>query len=557
MRTLITISLLCLALCNTYAQTKFYYKGKTKQTGQHCILVDDKARGKDDYTFTSLKDALLFVEQHNTKDTKKWTEVYIAPSVYWMDNPDDPEIRRPAEGTNTPFALTLNVNRLRLIGMGKSAEDVVVACNRGQTQGAEGNFTMFYIKGDNIEAKDITFGNYCNVDLVYANDTTKNRPRRQNAIVQAQLAICNGTGYRFERCRFISRLNLCPFVGARDEVFNECYFECTDDALSGNATYQKCRFTFYSGKPFYSTDPQTGATFIDCDIHCKTRGTQYLTKVSGPVSMTRCRWTSDDPTLKIEWSKRPDPKHICVMNECTLNGAPLHLPTPTDPLPVALPPFHLPVQQAIIPGGWTLDCYKPFDTDNYNWRADNTRSAWGYAEGMDGAEEIWGLVQLQRGARMMYTPANEEEIVENQTCSICLDPCKGPGQGFGSATGQYLDICIKFNTRTLTGYGIRFFRTPHLDKAVEVALVEYTAGKIEFITTPVRCDLFKRGCQLTLNAKGDTLTAVINNNNVENGIQTLTTIMPHPNPYAGFHLQHTGTTGAAATVVSKIFLQNK
>jgi hypothetical protein len=89
-------------------------------------------------------------------------------------------------------------------------------------------------------------------------------------------------------------------------VFDDCYFECADDALCGTGIYRHCRFTFYSSKPFYATSPR-GAVFEDCDIHSKVRGTQYLTKVSDKVTMRNCRWTSDDPNLKIEWTKRPDP----------------------------------------------------------------------------------------------------------------------------------------------------------------------------------------------------------------------------------------------------------
>ena len=36
--------------------------------------------------------------------------------------------------------------------------------------------------------------------------------------------------------------------------------------------------------------------------------------------------------------------------------------------------------------------------------------------------------------------------------SLNVDASKTAGQGFGSATGQYLDLYIKFDTRTLTGY---------------------------------------------------------------------------------------------------------
>lgn len=553
-RTAVLYTILLFIATVATAQTSFKYQGNILRTNNKQLYVNAKHTVERNYTFRTVNEALHFAERNKGQDTL-YTEIYVAPSVYWIDNPDDNTVRNPLPGSTTPFAMTININRLKLIGLGNTPDETVLACNRGQTQGANGNFTMFHFIGDNISAENITFGNYCNVDLIYKRDISKNRTKRKTAIVQAQLAICDGDNYTLRNCRFISRLNLCPFVGAKHTVFEDCYFECTDDALCGTGVYRNCAFTFYSSKPFYTTDKTIGATFINCDIHSKTRGTQYLTKVSGPVTMIDCRWTSDDPNLKIEWNKRPDPHHRCIMQGCTLNGKPLNVPTPTEPLPVLLPPFAIQNQPRVIPGKWTIDSYKPKDTTAYDWQADTTHNAWGYAEGTDGAEGSWGMIQLQKGARLMFTPLNEKENVTSQTCTITMDPCKGPGQGFGSATGQYLDICIKFNTRTLTGYGIRFIRTPEYDHAVETYLVEYDKGEITRISEPQRCDIFKRGCSITLTANNDTLHAAIRNINFPDYAQNLTCAMPHPNTYGGFQLQHTGSTGASATVIKDIFLK--
>lgn len=552
MKRTLLLSLIALN-CIVAAATTFRFRGKTIKTNHRCLLVDQNGSG-DRYVFKTVQEALRQAEKANGTD-RKTTCIYIKPSVYWLDNPDDTEIRRPKDGETTPYAVEVTMSKVRLVGLSDNAEDVVLACNRGQTQGADGNFTMLHITGNDIEAENITFGNYCNVDLIYKRDTTKNRTKRKDAIVQAQIAICQGENYHLKNCRFISRLNLCPFVGARNTRFDDCYFECTDDALCGNGYYNRCRFTLFSSKPFYTTDAEGGATFVDCCLHSKTQGTQYLTKVSGPVTMNNCRWTSDDPKLKIEWCKRPDPRHLCVMTGCTLNGKPLDVPTPTEPLPLALPPFALQMQTDIAPGEWTLDCHKPIDTSAYNWTVDNTRSAWAFAEGVDGAEGSWGLVQIQRGARMMFTPKDESAAVLRQQCTVALDPCKSAGQGFGSATGQYLDICIKFNTRTLTGYGLRLMRTPDYDHAVVAYLVEYADGEVTQLTAPERCDLFKRGCRVQLQADGSQLTAKITNDLIADASQILTATMPHPNVFGGFHLQHTGSTGPSATVIKSIRIQ--
>lgn len=551
--TILTIVALCLHSAHMSAQTVFTHEGRTMTSGRHSLYVKSgKKSNAKKYTFATVNEALRYAEAQPS-DTA-WTNIYIEPDVYWIDNPDDPRVAQPQPGSNTPYGMEVKLNRTRLIGLSTNAEDVVLASSRGQTQGANGNFTMLHIIGSDIEAENITFGNYCNVDLVYPRNPKLNRPKRKDAIVQAQLVICRGDNYRITNCRFISRLNLCPFVGPDHIVFTDCYFECTDDALCGTATYQHCRFTLYSSKPFYTTHKH-GAHFIDCDLHSKTRGTQYLTKVSGPVKMERCRWTSDDPNLRIEWDRRPDPRHYCVMTGCTLNGRRLDVPTPTDPLPVVLPAVGIANQPEIVPGQWTIDCYKPSDTAEFPWTVDNNRSAWGYAEGVDGAEGSWGMVQLQRGARLMFTPKDDGTDGRKQTCIVTLDPCKGPGQGFGSATGQYLDICIKFDTRTLTGYGIRFIRTPDYDKSVDTYLVEYANGTITRISDNKRCDLFRKGCRVELTAVDANLTVSISNDSVSPTPLVHSAQMPNPSAHKGFHLQHTGSTGASATVVKSIFLK--
>ena len=516
------------------------------QAERHLYVNSQKKTNVKKGVFATVNEALCRAETF--ANDSLWTIIHIAPGVYWIDNPDDSAIRKPEAGEMIPYGMKVRLNKTRIVGTGESPDDVILACNRGQTQGADGNFTIFHITGDDILTENITFGNYCNVDLNYQRNPRLNRQRRADAIVQAQLIICNGDRYEARHCRFISRLNLCPFAGARHVLFENCYFECTDDALCGTGTYRQCRFTFFSSKPFYSTSPQ-GAVFEDCDIHSKVEGIQYLTKVSDPVTMRNCRWTSDDPNLKIEWTKKPNPKKRCLMENCTLNGKPLNVPMPPDvPMPVTTPLLPLMNLSSLSSGRWTLDAYKPKDTAGYDWNVDASRPAWCFGEGMDGAEGCYGMIQNVRGARMMYT-GKTNETYGNQTLTIDLSPCKSAGQGFGSATGQYLDLCIKFDTQKLTGYGLRFVRTPAYDKAVEVVLVEYKDGEITPICSPEKCVLFKKSCRVTLSAKGSTLSAQIEQGDQQ---QLLSAAIEHPNNFGGIHIQHTGSTGASATVIQSI-----
>ena len=760
-------------------------------------------------------DALEALDAINNSKAKKIT-LFVAPSVYWLDNPDDPEIRFPASKDGTiPYAVEIKCDTLSIIGLSENPEDVVFAVNRGQTQGAMGNYTMLHFKGNSLHTENMTYGNYCNIDLNYPRDPSFNRQKRNGAIVQAQLGICEGTDRLFARnCRFLSRLNLCPLIGARRSLYKDCYFECTDDALTGSAVYLDCKFTFFSGKPFYSTS-KTGAVFLNCDIHSLVNGIQYLTKMPGMVTLIDTRFTSDNP-MELQWTPYPSPIR-CYQSNVSLNGCPVTIDanrpdlasdisftpilkaykvenmgktiynTPNllmgedgwDPLemlpsireaemmtgqtltslPVALsiisssrqlapkgdtllltasprlwgdypitynhpvnwngpstiilndqnnqalitsdnhfpyeyegiisastsegligatelkiepllkeaPEFIIPPSLSLdnslinvnytlssdgddesyivwyrskqpfdhngipvrhgygkngatyklssadhgcyisasvspklsdthqgnpilaslidevtsemsnsspekerklstsfadipivngglgIPGVWNFDTYKPIDTKDHDWKADEKLS-WYYGRATDAATGI-GLVQAARGARLSYTPMLS--VCNDMKISIIAEPCKGPGQGFGSATGQYMDICIKFDPVTLNGYALRIERTPDYDKAVTFTLIHYKDGNITPVSQPVASNCFRNPCHISLEIVGDILSATAtteaptvetNNPNVKPYV-SLSAPVEFSSTNGSFVIQHTGSVGASATLL--------
>jgi hypothetical protein len=221
-------------------------------------------------------------------------KLYIAPYVYWIDNPDDTAIRVSRDG-GAPYGKIIKCEWLKFHGLTDNAENVVLASNRGQTIGARGNFTMFKFIGDGTGSENITFGNYCNIDLVYPLKPALNRVKRSPAIVQAQLIHCNGDKILARNTRFVSRLNLCPFTGGKRVLFDRCHFESTDDALCGTGVYLNSTLDFYGSKPFYSTSG-TGAVFMNCDIRSFTRGYQFFTKANGQVAVLDSRLTTEKGT---------------------------------------------------------------------------------------------------------------------------------------------------------------------------------------------------------------------------------------------------------------------
>ena len=206
--------------------------------------------------------------------------VYIAPGVYWADDPDDPTVKVGKNGRE-PFGMVIRCQNLHLVGLTEDPRHVVLASQRGQTQGAVGNFTMFDFHGDGLEVSNLTMGNYCNVDLEFPLQPSLGRKKRSGAITQAHVAYCHGDRVVASNVRFVSRLNMNPLNGARRILFDHCHMECTDDALTGNGVYLHCDFEFYGQKPFYTTR-QTGAVMLDCDFYLKSENDRsYFCKAPG------------------------------------------------------------------------------------------------------------------------------------------------------------------------------------------------------------------------------------------------------------------------------------
>jgi hypothetical protein len=300
------------------------YKGKKIVLGPNAFFIDgqftDAEAAKYKYVYNSINEA----SKHLTNGTETAPMVlYIAPWVYWIDNPDDPEIRQPKIDARAPIGLETKCEWLKFQGLSDDPQNVVLACNRGQTMGANGNFTMLDIKGEGTSAENITFGNYCNIDLVFPLNPKLNREKRSTAIVQGQLIFANGDKVFARNVRFVSRLNLGPFWGSKRTLFDRCHFESTDDALNGTAVYLNCTFDFYSSKPFYRTNG-TGAVFLNCDIQSFTRDQQYFVKAGGPVATIDTKFTGKNLTY-LGWRDNPETETRCYQYNTSLNNKPIIL----------------------------------------------------------------------------------------------------------------------------------------------------------------------------------------------------------------------------------------
>lgn len=252
--------------------------------------------------------------------------LYIAPGVYWIHDP-------ASASTTEAYGMTWNIAHLHMRGLTPDARNVVIAGNYGHDEGfAGGNWTMFNASGDGLQIRDMTIGDFCNVDLDFPLDPTKEVAKRTTNITQGQIANYNGDKLYCDNVRFISRLNMMPFISSKRALYVNCHMESTDDSLNGSskAVYLNCDLHFYASKPWGGS---SGVTLLNSDLYINHINygetvTQYLSKGAGRFNVIDCRYHSDYPEstkVNLGFSDILSNTFRSYYSNVTLNGEPADL----------------------------------------------------------------------------------------------------------------------------------------------------------------------------------------------------------------------------------------
>lgn len=312
-----------------FGGTYIKYQGETIQLSETAIYVDgslsDELAAQYPYVYNDITKALSADALKNGTADNPMT-VYVAPYVYWIDDPAATDTVQKTEGYSVPYGMVVNSDYLTIKGLTGNPDNVVLAGNRGQSHASNGNYTMFRFNCSGaLTVKNITIGNYCSVDLDYPLMSELNQAKRTDTITQAQLADVSGEKMFADNCNFISRLNLDPINGASRSLYNNCHFESTDDALNANAVYVGCDFDFYGNRPLYSSYG-TGSTFLGCTFNCKilnveAEPTQFFTKEGGTITAVDCVYNSNlSVPISIGWTKTPSTSLKCYQSNIIHNG---------------------------------------------------------------------------------------------------------------------------------------------------------------------------------------------------------------------------------------------
>lgn len=304
---------------------------KTVEIGPHALYLDgslteDEVNGLD-YVYNTFNEAI----KNLTDGTKEEpTYLYIAPNVYWIHDPNA-QSTDEIEMYNDNTQLHIDCEELHIVGLSDDAQNVVIASNFGHDEGLMGaNYTMIYAEGDGLTLENLTFGDYCNIDLVYPLDPSKNVPARNaNNITQGQIASYDGDRLFAKNVRFVSRLNMMPFISSKRALYVDCHLESTADSLNGSAeaVYLNCDFEFYSSKPWASS---SGAIILGSTmkiVHQYTTGneteiTHYMVKGAGPMTIIDSEFISDYPNAKVSigWSDVISDTYRSYYSNVTHNG---------------------------------------------------------------------------------------------------------------------------------------------------------------------------------------------------------------------------------------------
>lgn len=312
-----------------FGGTYIKYQGETIQLSETAIYLDgslsDELAAQYPYVYNDITKALSADALKNGTADKPMT-VYVAPYVYWIDDPAATDTVQKTEGYSVPYGMVVNSEYLTIKGLTGNPDNVVLAGNRGQSHASNGNYTMFRFNCSGaLTVKNITIGNYCSVDLDYPLMSELNQAKRTETITQAQLADVSGDKMFADNCNLISRLNLDPINGASRSLYNNCHFESTDDALNANAVYVGCDFDFYGNRPLYSSYG-TGSTFLGCTFNCKilnveAEPTQFFTKEGGTITAVDCVYNSNlSVPISIGWTKTPSTSLKCYQSNIIHNG---------------------------------------------------------------------------------------------------------------------------------------------------------------------------------------------------------------------------------------------
>lgn len=213
---------------------------------------------------------------------------------------------------------------------------------------------------------------------------------------------------------------------------------------------------------------------------------------------------------------------------------------------------------------WYADTIKPVGVEQ-PWEPNVVNDPWRYtygtggSSGQAGALDKYGLITGTQGARLLYTP---EGTYADMSMSVSLSPEKTAGQGFGSANQHYLEIYLKYDYQTHSGYALRIERVAKdrngdainsSGNAVRFTLLEYVNGIatiLDFDGNDIMSSAYLPNAVIDFKVMGNQISVDVITESEQSDAQAkfgliheihFTHTLTNVNSFGGFGFQFTGT----------------
>jgi uncharacterized repeat protein (TIGR02543 family) len=152
-------------------------------------------------------------------------------------------------------------------------------------------------------------------------------------------------------------------------------------------------------------------------------------------------------------------------------------------------------------------------------RVSGTAVPWGWGIGTNGTDRVWGLQNNSRtgGTRMVF---GQDGGYGDMSLELDYSTSKVEGQGFGG-NGQFMDVYVKYDPATRSGYGLRVERTAAGgSNATMWTLYRYDGETMTALTEPVRTAAFMPRSTITISVTGATLRVQASTESARTPLQT-------------------------------------
>lgn len=149
-------------------------------------------------------------------------------------------------------------------------------------------------------------------------------------------------------------------------------------------------------------------------------------------------------------------------------------------------------------------------TTRGRWFFDNetgTADPWLWGVGSNGSDGRWGLCNNMRQPEPPLMVFAQEGAYGDMSVTVDYSSSKVEGQGFGGS-GCYMDVLVKYDPVTRSGYGVRIERVPATTNGTLWTLYSFEGSTRQALTQGVLAATFMPKSTLTLSVEGDTLRLV-------------------------------------------------